>query len=134
MSVFTDPAHLGKKHIAVSVTKRKLHCCKKIIVHIYSAIDHIISRMEWTDHLSGMSVFVPHNLPSTEDELSTYGKEQISQLTTFYGVVQKVNCDGQEGVYQPDVDSEDTEAEWKLFQWVIFTHYNGISIYQVLSN
>ena len=26
-------------------------------------------------------MFDPHNLPSTEDELSTYGKEEISQLT-----------------------------------------------------
>ena len=29
--------------------------------------------------------------------------------------MQKVNFDGQEGVSQPDVDSEDTEVEWKLF-------------------
>ena len=62
-----------------------------------------------------MSVFDPHNLPSTEDELSTCGKEEISQLTNFYGVVQKANFDGQEGISQPDVDSEDTEAEWKPF-------------------
>ena len=31
------------------------------------------------------------------------------------------------------VDSEDTEAEWKLFQQLIFTYYKGNSIYQVLS-
>ena len=31
--------------------------------------------------------------------------------------MQKVNFDGQEGVSQPDVDSEDTEVEeWKLFR------------------
>ena len=89
--------------------------------------------MESTDLLSAMSVFEPHNFPSTEDELSTYGKEDISQLTNFYGVVQKAYFDGQEGVSQPDVDSEGTEAEWKLFQQLISIHYKGSSIYQVLS-
>ena len=71
--------------------------------------------MESIDLLSAKSVLDPHNLPNTEDGLSTYGKEEISQLTNFYGVVQKVNLDGQKGVSQPDVDSEETETEWKLF-------------------
>ena len=52
---------------------------------------------------------------------------EISQLTNFYDVVQKVNFDGQEGVSQPDVDSEDTEAEWAPFQWLIFMYYKGSS-------
>ena len=39
MSVFTDPAQLGKKHIiAVSVRKRKLYSCKKNFFHINSVI------------------------------------------------------------------------------------------------
>ena len=41
--------------------------------------------------------------------------------TNFYAVVQKVNFDGQKYVSQRDVDSEDTEAEWKLFRQLIFT-------------
>ena len=56
------------------------------------------------------------------------GKEEISQLTNFYGVVQKVKFDGQEGVSQPDVDSEGTKAEFKLFRRLIFTYYKGSSI------
>ena len=57
----------------------------------------------------------------------------ISQRTNFYGVEQKVKFDGQEGVSQPDIDSEGTEAELKLFRLLIFTYYKGSSIYQVLS-
>ena len=44
------------------------------------------------------------------------GKEEVFQLINLYFVVMKVNFDGQEGVSQPDVDSEDTEVEWKLFR------------------
>ena len=46
--------------------------------------------------------------------------------------MQKVKLDGQEGVSQPDIDSEGTEAELKL-GLRIFTYYKGNSIYQVLS-
>ena len=48
--------------------------------------------------------------------------------TNFYAVVQKVNFDGQVCVSQRGVDSEDTEAEWKLFRrlirWLIVTKAN----------
>ena len=36
--------------------------------------------------------------------------------------MQKINFDDQKGKYKLDVDSEDMEAEWKLFRQVIFTH------------
>ena len=46
--------------------------------------------------------------------------------------MQKVKFDGQEGVSQPDIDSEGTEAELKL--GCLSLHiYKGSSIYQVLS-
>ena len=48
-------------------------------------------------------------------------------MENFYGVVQKVNFDGQEGVSQSDVDSDGREAELKLFRWLIFTYYNQSS-------
>ena len=41
--------------------------------------------------------------------------------------------DGQEGIPRPDIDAEDTEAEWKLFRWLIFTQYKNNSIHEVLS-
>ena len=45
--------------------------------------------------------------------------------------MQKANFDGQEGISQPDVDSEDTEAEWKPFWQLIFKHYKWSSKYQI---
>ena len=59
-------------------------------------------------------------------------KEDISQSTNLYGVVQKVKFDGQEGISQPDVVLK-VQAELKLFRQLIFTYYKGCSIYQVLS-
>jgi hypothetical protein len=42
-------------------------------------------------------------------------------------------CDGQEGESEPDIDPEDTEAEWKLFRRLIFKQYRDSSVHQVLS-
>ena len=37
-----------------------------------------------------------------------------------YGVVHKVEYDGQKGLSQSDIDPEDTETKWKLLRWIIF--------------
>ncbi len=50
-----------------------------------------------TDLIGAASVFDPCHLPETEDNLSGYGTEKIAKLTDFYGMKQKVKCDGQEG-------------------------------------
>ena len=65
--------------------------------------------------------------------MSDYGTDKIAKLTDFYGVAQKVNFEGQEGESEPDVDPDDTEAEWKLFRRLIFKQYRDNSIHQVLS-
>ena len=44
--------------------------------------------------------------------------------------MQKVKFDGQEGVSQPDVYSEGTEAELKLFRRLIFKGAQYIKYYQ----
>ena len=91
--------------------------------YIQSVIDHINARMGSTNLLSSMSVFDPRHLPDSEEELTDYGVQKIQTLIGF-GSVQKVHFKGNEGVSQPDVDPEDTEAKWKLLRRVIFVHTN----------
>jgi hypothetical protein len=45
-----------------------------------------------------------------------------------------VKYDGQEGESEPDIDPEDTEAEWKLFQRLIFKQYRDSSIQHLKTN
>ena len=91
--------------------------------------------MESTDLISSMSVFDPRHLPDDENDLTEldYGTENIKTLTSFYGCVQKVHFNGTEEISQPDIDSEDTESEWKLFRRVIFVQHKNNSLQQVLS-
>ena len=133
MEVFSDPAQLGKKNIVVSEEDKAAFLQSIYRPYIQSVVDHIIVRMGSTDLIAAMSVFDPHHVPDTEDNLTNYGMNKIVELTNFYGVVQKVQYDGQEGVSQPDIDAEDTEAEWKLFRRLIFTQYKNNSLHEVLS-
>ena len=59
--------------------------------------------------------------------------QKIQTHVGFYGSVQKVHFKGNEGISQPDVDPEDTEAEWKLFRRVIFVQHKHSSLHQVLA-
>ena len=89
--------------------------------------------MESTDFLSSMSVFDPRHLPSSEERLHNYGEENIRILIDFYGIGQRAYFDGDEAFFQPDIDPEYTEAEWKLFRRLIFRKYRDSSLQSLLS-
>lgn len=43
-------------------------------------------------------------------------KSLSERLVDFYGIEQAVKFEDGEGVSKPDIDPEDTKAEWKLFR------------------
>ena len=132
-TVFTDPAQLGEKSIAVPETM-KTHFLQEVYhPYLQSVIDHIRGRIECTDLISSLAVFDPHHLPEDEDNLRDYGTDKIKTLIAFYGSVQEVQFDGKKGVSQPDIDQEDTESEWKLFRRLMFVQHKRSSLQQVLS-
>ena len=132
-TVFTDPAKLGEKSIAVTESM-KTHFLQEVYrPYLQSVIDHIRGRIECTDLISSMAVFDPRHLPDDEDNLSDYGTDKINILTAFYGSVQEVQFDGKIGVSQPDIDREDTESEWKLFHRLMLVQHKRSSLQQVLS-
>ena len=80
-----------------------------------------------------MAVFDPKHLPDDESKLSDYGTEKIKVLSAWYGSVQDVQFDGKKGSSEPDIDSEDTESEWKLFHQLMHMHHKKSFLQQVLS-
>ena len=80
-----------------------------------------------------MTVFDFKHLPDDESKLSDYGTEKIKVLSAWYGSVQDMQFDGKEGSSEPDIDSEDTESEWKLFRRLMHLQNKKSSLQQVLS-
>lgn len=72
-------------------------------------------------------VFDPRHLPSTEDDLSTYGTEKLQILTKFFGCEQKVTFEGETGIAVPDIDREETETEWKIYKRVLHNQFGNRS-------
>ena len=132
--VFTDDTQLGGKNIVI-MEEEKIQFLQTVYrPYIQSVIDHIRNRMECTDLVSAMSVFDPRHLPKTELQLSpNYGMEKLKMLINYYSVIQHVNFGDDEGISQPDIDGEETEAEWKLFRRVILRQFKSRSLQDVLS-
>ena len=105
MSVLTDPEQLGKKHIAVSDKEKSTFLEKTYPTYTYRVLLTTLL-LEWNPQ-TAMSVFDPHTFQAQKMNCPLMVKEEIFQLTNFCGVVQKVNVDGQAGVSQSDVVSED---------------------------
>ena len=54
-----------------------------------------------------------------------YGSEQLNILTSFYGMPHTISFKSTTGTSIPDVDPEQTEAEWKMFRRLMFTKYKS---------
>ena len=78
-------------------------------------------------------MFDPRHLPNDEKKPSDYGTEKVKTLIDFYDSVQELRFDGNKGVSKPDIDSEDTESEWKLFCSLMFVQRKDSFLQQVLS-
>ena len=123
--VFTDPCQLGTRNIIVSETDQETFLRSVYRPYIQSVIDHITSRLKSSDVFSAFSVFDPSNLPDSEESLSFYGTEKIKILTDFYGHEQQVSFQGEIGHSRPDVDPEQSEAEWKIYRRIMFAKFKN---------
>ena len=79
-------------------------------------------------------MFDPSNLPDSEESLSSYGTDTISILTDFYGRAQQVKLQDEVGHSSPDVDIEQTQAEWKIFRRIMFAKFKAKTAATVLCN
>ena len=130
-AVFADLSQLGERSIAVSETNQDNFIANVYRPYIQSVIDHIRTRLQSSDVFSAFSVFDPSNLPDSEESLSSYGMDTISVLTDFYGRDQQVKFQDKIGHSCPDVDVEQTQAEWKIFRRIMFenSRMNQVLLY-----
>ena len=118
LKVFTETSQSSLQDVSVSEADKTSFLSRIYRPYIQSVIDHISSRMESSDIFSA---FDPIHLPDSEESLSTYGMEKLRTLTDFYGKEQTLSFEGNAGVSKPDVDPDQTEAEWKIFRRILFT-------------
>ena len=132
--MFTDESSLGKRNIIVLETVKESFAKNIYRLYIQSVVDHITSRLKSSDVYSAFSIFNPSHLPETEDSLSSYGTEKLQILTKFYGSPQKITFKGQPKFSVPDIDMDQTEAEWKIFRRILFTNFREANVSYVLTS
>ena len=131
---FFRSSTLGNRNIVVSQANEDNFSDKVYRPYIQSIIDHITSRLRSSDVFSAFAIFNPSNLPKTEDSLPLYGEEKLQILTNFYGTPQSVTFKRQTKLSVPDLDDQQTEAQWKIFRRILFTNYSESSCSDVLAN
>ncbi len=131
--VFSDPAQLGELDIEITEFDKETFIQTVYKPYIQSVIDHITSRMRSSDVFSAYSIFNPRHLPEEEKNLSTYGSEELELLTNYYGKPQTVSFQCTTGTSVPDVNPEQTEAEWKIFRRMMFTKFKNSTAKEVIN-
>ena len=126
-------AAFGNRNITISEDEKQSFTSKIYCPYIQSVINHITSRMDSSDIFSAFSIFDPSHLPKN-DSLSSYGNDKLHTLTNFYGSPQQITFDGQTKLSTPDVVSEETEAEWKIFRRILSTNFSSSSLSEVLTS
>ena len=134
IAVFTDSSQLGTRNINVSDNDQDYFITNVYRPYNQSVIDHIRTRLRSSDVFSAFSIFDPSNLPNSKESLSSYGMDTISVLTDFYGKEQQVKFQDYIGHSSPDVDLEQTKAEWKIFRRIMFAKFKKETSPTVLRN
>ena len=133
-AVFSDQAALGNRNIVVSQADEDNFSAKVYRPYIQSVVDHITSQLKSSDVFSAFAIFNPSHLPKTEDSLPLYSEEKLQILTNFYGTPQSVTFKRQTKLSVPDLDEQQTVAQWKIFRRILFTNYSESSCSDVLAN
>ena len=125
-SVFSEPKQLGEHDILITEDEKEEFMQKVYRPYIQSVTDHISNRLKSSDVYAYFSVFDPRLLPDKEEDLSSYGESKLQALIDFYGSVQSMSFEGETNRSVPDIDRDDTNAEWKFFRKVLFKEYSNI--------
>ena len=74
------------------------------------------------DLLVAFSLFDPRHLPLESDpKYKEYGKDKLVHLSQQYGVELEVNDNGRVIKFDPDIDSELLQEEWKTYKRLLHT-------------
>ena len=75
--------------------------------------------------MTALSVFDPRHLPTKESEIRDYGIDQLSVLLDYYGRARSLELCGSTVSAVPDIDKDDTLAEWRIFKRLLYNQYRG---------
>lgn len=85
--------------------------------YIQAIVDGLQARFPDVAELEAFSLFDPQKLPSEEEELVAYGKDEMELLTTKYASADNA-----------DVDGEVSDSEWESLRRLIFLKYSDRTV------
>ena len=63
-----------------------MYKCSKGSIQKCKYVEAIVNQLQdWCTHVELLSAFDPQNIPSFEDQLTTYGQDELEVLTKTYG-------------------------------------------------
>ena len=91
-------------------------------------IDNINGRFEDSRGIiTALSIFDPRHLPEKDSELRDYGLQQMNVLLDYYGTARSLELNSATVAVLPDLDKDDTLAEWRIFKRHLYNRFNSVS-------
>ena len=104
------------------------------VPYFQNLIDNVKGRFEDSRGIvTALSVFDVRHLPKKESELRDYGLEQMRVLLDFYGEARSIEVNGATNTVVPDIDKDDTLAEWRIFKRLLYNQYKSCSVQDITS-
>ena len=113
---FKNDLHQATREI---VSADKIHTIQESVETPFVALlkENISSRFATHDSVSGLAIFDPHNVPSTDSSLfATYGKKSIKILLNHYGKDKFALTLNEEETAKTAVISPEVPTEWITFR------------------
>lgn len=81
-----------------------------------------------------LSIFDPRHLPDKDSELRDYGLQQLNVLLDYYGSERSLELNGAKITVVPDIDKDDTLAEWRIFKRLLYNRFRNSNVQDVTSS
>ena len=121
--------------LQVSDDRKSKFKCEIFVPYFKNLIDNIQGRFEDSRGIvTALSIFDPRHLPEKESELRDYGLQQLNVLLDYYGKGRSLELNGATIAVVPDLDKDDTLAEWRIFKRLLYNQFKTSSVQDVTSS
>ena len=66
-------------------------------------------------------------MPEKDSELRDYGLQQMNVLLDYCGTARSLELNSATVAVLPDLDKDDTLAEWRIFKRLLYNRFNSVS-------
>ena len=106
--------------------------CEIFTPYFRSLIDNVRGRFEDSKGIvTALSIFDPRHLPDNDSGLRDYGLQQLDVLLDYYGKANSLELNGAIIPIVPDIDKDDTVAEWRIFKGLLYNQFKSSSVQDV---